>query len=65
VGARPFGVVIADGYGVFWIASARFGYSPCLAGRLTQLGMPGRCGIHPSYARQTLLAKAVAAAIRP
>jgi hypothetical protein len=38
----------------------RFGGSTCGAGLLTQLGMPGNCGIHPSYAGQALLAEALA-----
>lgn len=60
--ARPFTVRIADGYGEFAAASTRFGSSPCLAGLLTQLGTPGTCGVHPTYAGQALLAKAVTAA---
>jgi lysophospholipase L1-like esterase len=31
---------------------------------VTQLGMPGKCGIHPSYAGQALLAQAVEDVIR-
>ena len=62
--ARPFHVRIADGYGVFRTASVRFGSQPCLAGLITQLGSYGNCGIHPSYAGQALLAKAVIAAAR-
>lgn len=62
--ARPFHVRIADGYGVFRAASTRFGANPCLGGLLTQLGSYGNCGVHPSYAGQTLLAKAVLAATR-
>jgi lysophospholipase L1-like esterase len=54
--AKPFGVVFADGYGQFAAASAHSGRNPCTAGLLTQLGAPGKCGVHPSYAGQTLLA---------
>lgn len=62
--ARPFHVEFANGYGTFRAASMRFGDDPCLAGLLTQLGSPGDCGIHPSYAGQALLAAALAKAIR-
>jgi lysophospholipase L1-like esterase len=62
--AKPFHVEIANGYGELKAASFRFGESPCLAGLLTQVGSYGKCGIHPSYAGQTLLAKALATAIR-
>ncbi len=61
--AKPFGVKFADGYGEFKVASLRFGSNPCLGGLLTQLGA-GKCGVHPSYAGQALLAKAVAQATR-
>ncbi len=62
--AKPFGVRFADGYGELKAASFRFGSNPCLGGLLTQLGTYGTCGVHPSYAGQALLAKAVARAIR-
>jgi lysophospholipase L1-like esterase len=62
--ARPFRVVIADGYGELKAASRRSGANPCTAGLLTQLGKPGTCGIHPSYAGQALLAQALLKAIR-
>jgi lysophospholipase L1-like esterase len=62
--ARPFHVVFADGFGSFERASEKSGGSPCIAGLLTQLGRPGSCGIHPSYAGQALLAQAVVRAIR-
>ncbi|MDQ6730183.1 MAG: SGNH/GDSL hydrolase family protein [Actinomycetota bacterium] len=60
--ARPFHVRIADGYGEFQAGSTKFGASPCLAGLITQLGSYGTCGVHPTYAGQALLAKAVTAA---
>ncbi len=62
--AKPFHAEIADGYGELKTASFRFGGDPCLAGLLTQLGTYGKCGIHPTYAGQALLAKALARAIR-
>jgi lysophospholipase L1-like esterase len=61
--ARPFHVEIADGYGEFETQSNRFAGNPCTAGLLTELGTPGTCGIHPSYAGQALLAQAVEKAI--
>lgn len=61
--AKPFGVVIADGYGQFKSGAFRSGGDPCKAGLLTQLST-GKCGIHPSYAGQALLAQAVLAAVR-
>jgi hypothetical protein len=62
--AKPFRVVIADGYGELKAAAFRFGGSTCGAGLLTQLGKPGDCGVHPSYAGQALLAQALEKAIR-
>ncbi|HEY7074560.1 MAG TPA: GDSL-type esterase/lipase family protein [Solirubrobacteraceae bacterium] len=62
--ARSFHVVMADGFGTFRAGAAHAGGSPCVAGLLTQLGSPGTCGIHPSYAGQSLLAQAVMKAIR-
>jgi lysophospholipase L1-like esterase len=64
-GAKPFRVVIADGYGELEAAARRSGGHSCQAGLLTQLGgQPGTCGIHPSYAGQVLLAQALLKAIR-
>jgi hypothetical protein len=62
--ARPFRVRIANGFGEFRTASRRFADHPCLAGLLTRDPLTGTCGIHPSYAGQALLAKAVATATR-
>lgn len=62
--AKPFQVVIADGYGELKAAARRSGSNTCTAGLLTQLGMPGTCGVHPSYAGQALLAQALLKAIR-
>jgi lysophospholipase L1-like esterase len=60
--AKPFHVVIADGFGEFQAGSAHSGDNTCTAGLLTQLSTGG-CGIHPSYAGQSLLAQAVEKAI--
>ena len=62
--AKPYHVVIADGYGEFKAAASRFGGSLCAAGLITNLGKPGDCGIHPTYAGQALLAQALLKAIR-
>ena len=62
--ARPYGVEIADGYGELRTASLHSGGNTCQAGLLTQLGKPGSCGVHPSYAGQALLAQALEKAIR-
>jgi lysophospholipase L1-like esterase len=57
--AKPFHVVFANGYGELKAAAFHFGGDTCGAGLLTQLGHPGKCGIHPSYAGQALLAQAL------
>ncbi len=62
--AKPFHVVVADGYGEFKAGTRIFGGSTCGAGLLTQLGQPGKCGVHPTYAGQALLAQALAKVIR-
>jgi lysophospholipase L1-like esterase len=65
LGARGYHARVADGYGEFQRASAHSGGSPCNAGLLNQLNAhPGRCGVHPSYSGQALLAQAVQKAIR-
>jgi lysophospholipase L1-like esterase len=58
--AAPFHVEIADGFGELQAGAAHSGGSTCNAGLLTQLGAPGTCGIHPSYAGQSLLAQSLA-----
>ncbi len=63
--AKPFGRVVADGYAEFAAAAVHSANDPCAAGLLTQLGQPGTCGIHPTYAGHALLAQAVGKAIRP
>lgn len=60
--AKPFHVRIANGYSEFRAAAVHSGGDSCAAGLLTQLG-GGRCGIHPSYAGQALLAQALEKAI--
>jgi len=63
--ARPFHVEIADGFGELEAAAAHSGGNSCTAGLLTQLtGASTPCGIHPSYAGQSLLAQALETAIR-
>jgi lysophospholipase L1-like esterase len=62
--AKPYHVVIADGYGELQKATAHFGGSTCQAGLITELNStPGMCGIHPTYAGQSLLALALEKAI--
>jgi lysophospholipase L1-like esterase len=61
--AKPFHVRIANAYRTFARASAHSGNSSCTAGLLTQLGSPGTCGVHPSYAGQALLAQTLEGAI--
>ncbi len=63
--AKPFHVRIADGFGELKAAALHSGGGDtCAAGLLTQLGKPGSCGVHPSYAGQALLAQALLKAIR-
>ena len=58
--AKPFHVEVADGFGAFETAAAHSGGNVCTAGLLTQLvGASAPCGIHPSYAGQSLLALAL------
>jgi lysophospholipase L1-like esterase len=62
--AKPFHVEVADGFGEFGLGAAHSGGSTCKAGLLTQLtGTTAPCGIHPSYAGQSLLALALEKAI--
>lgn len=63
--AKPYHVVIADGYGELQQGAAHFGGSTCQAGLITELNnTPGMCGIHPSYAGQSLLALSLEKAIK-
>jgi lysophospholipase L1-like esterase len=63
--AKPFHTEVADGFGEFAAGAAHSGGSSCKAGLLTQLsGTPSPCGIHPSYAGQSLLAQVLEKAIR-
>ena len=58
--AAPFHVQVADGFGEFQAGAAHSGGSTCDAGLLTQLvNASTKCGIHPSYAGQSLLTLAV------
>ncbi len=61
--AKPFRVVIANAYRTFARAAAHSANDSCTAGLLTQLGSPGTCGVHPSYAGQALLAQTLEGAI--
>ena len=63
-GAKPFHVRYANAYTTFAAAAAHSGNDTCTAGLLTQLGAPGSCGVHPSFAGQALLASTVENAIR-
>ena len=56
--AKPFKVRFGDSFGVLRVAAVHSGGDSCKAGLLTQTG-PGKCGIHPSVAGQTVLAQAV------
>ncbi len=61
--AKPFRVLIANGYGEFYAGALHSGGDPCKAGLLTQLST-GSCGVHPTYAGSSLLALAVEKAAR-
>jgi lysophospholipase L1-like esterase len=61
-GAKGLRITRADGFGEFGAASEHSGGSACAAGLLTQLS-GGGCGVHPSYAGQSLLALAVERAL--
>ncbi len=61
--AKRFGAVFADGFGEFKAATRIFAGNTCQAGLLTKLSTGG-CGVHPSYAGQSLLAQALVRAIR-
>jgi lysophospholipase L1-like esterase len=63
--AKPFNFLVADGFSVWKLAAFHSGAQgdDCKAGLLTQLST-GKCGIHPTYAGQALLAQAVMKAVR-
>lgn len=61
--ALPFNVRFADGFGELRAASVHSGANTCTAGLLTQLPK-STCGVHPSYAGQSLLAQALLKVIR-
>lgn len=58
---KRFGGIMANGFGAFKVASARFGGDPCAAGLLVKVS--GGCNIHPSAAGHLLLAGAIAQAL--
>jgi lysophospholipase L1-like esterase len=62
--AKPYRVRVADGYNEFRLATRNSGNDACTAGLLTQLGEPGKCGVHPSWSGQGLLSQALIRAIR-
>jgi lysophospholipase L1-like esterase len=63
--AAPFHVEVADGFGALEAGAAHSGGNTCTAGLLTQLtGASTKCGIHPSYSGQALLAGALEKAVR-
>jgi lysophospholipase L1-like esterase len=62
--AKPYRVRVANGFGEWRRASEHSGNNSCTAGLLAQLGEPGRCDVHPSWAGQGLLAQALTRAIR-
>jgi lysophospholipase L1-like esterase len=62
--AKRFHVHVADGFGEWRDATRNSGDNSCTAGLLTQLGQPGKCGVHPSWSGQGLLAQALERAIR-
>jgi lysophospholipase L1-like esterase len=62
--AKPYRVRVADGYGEFRRAVRDSGNDACTAGLLTQLGEPGKCGVHPSWSGQALLSQALIRSIR-
>jgi lysophospholipase L1-like esterase len=61
--AGHFHAAVANGYSELKVASVHFGGKPCVAGLLNVVG-PGKCGVHPSYAGQALLAQAVEKAVK-
>lgn len=63
--ARAFHTEVADGFGAFETATLHSGGSSCTAGLLTQLvGASTPCGVHPTYAGQSVLAQALENVIR-
>jgi lysophospholipase L1-like esterase len=61
--AKKFHAAIADGFGELRAGSRHYGGNPCTASLLNPVAA-GRCGVHPSYAGQALLAEAVAKAVK-
>lgn len=61
--AKKYHAVIADAYAELRAASLNFGGHTCTAGLLNVIGQ-GKCGVHPTYAGQALLAEAVEKTLR-
>ena len=61
--AKPFGVLIADGFGAFAAASAPFVGDACAAGLLSTLPTGVGCDVHPSRKGSAILANTVLALI--
>jgi lysophospholipase L1-like esterase len=61
--AKKFHAAIADGFGELRAATLHYGGNTCTA-NLLNIVAPGRCGVHPSYAGQAVLAQALAKAVR-
>jgi lysophospholipase L1-like esterase len=57
-GAAPFNVRFADGFGIYKAHTRDFAGNTCTAGLITPLSTGG-CGVHPTFAGQSLLAEAV------
>ena len=61
-GAAPFHFKVADGYGMFRGQTRDFAGDSCAAALITRLSA-GKCGVHPTFAGQSLLAEAVLRAL--
>jgi lysophospholipase L1-like esterase len=61
-GAAPFHFKVANGYGMFRAQTRDFGGDSCTAALITRLSN-GKCGVHPTFAGQSLLAEAVLRAL--
>jgi lysophospholipase L1-like esterase len=64
--AKPYDVLVADGYGQFMKAARQGDGNACTAQLLTALtpASSGMCGVHPSYSGAAVLAQAVQRAIK-
>jgi lysophospholipase L1-like esterase len=61
-GAATFHFKVADGYGLFRAQTRDFAGDSCAAALITRLST-GKCGVHPTFAGQSLLAQAVLRAL--